>query len=256
MEENTKLGQTLRAYCSSCKGDRNCEILGHHRQRGEDGDGYYQWVTEWFVLACRGCDFTFAQSVSTNSEDYSDYIDELGEHQVEHHETIKTLPARSKRERPGWFSHDIVESDFENTNALDASLKELYGALDHDLLVLASIGTRTSFDIAAEILGVDSSKTFEQKVSALVEASLIKESEREHIAFLIDAGSASAHRGWQPGLSDLNTIMDVLEDFIYNSFVLPSRKKASAEKVAKHKAKVPPKKPRASTKKTDKKSAL
>jgi hypothetical protein len=243
MPDESRLGETFKSYCSSCKGQRNCEVLGHHLQSGEDGDGYYQWNTNWYLLICRGCDFVFAQSVSTNSDDYTDYFDELGNAAVVYHETVKTMPARAKRDRPEWFSHDIVESEINDTYELDASLKELYGALDHDVLVLASIGLRTSFDIAAELLGVDPNKTFAQKVTDLVERNLIKESEKDHIDILVEAGSASAHRGWKPNLSDLDALMDTLEEFIYNSMVLPARRKAAAERIAMLKTKVPPRPP-------------
>ncbi len=190
----------------------------------------------------------FAQSVSTNSEDYSYEYGPDGGDERYYNETISSWPAKSKRERPEWFSAGSVATDLEGTLALDASLLELYGALDHELYVLASIGIRTSFDIAAELLGIESNKSFAEKVKDLVSKALIKESEKDHIDILVDAGSASAHRGWKPRLSELDALMDTLEGFIYENMVLPTRRKAAAEKMAKVKAKVPPKAPRSKPK--------
>nr|WP_314089413.1 DUF4145 domain-containing protein [uncultured Shinella sp.] len=238
MTADNIIGTKIKAYCSKCRGERNCDIAGHHQESGEEGDGEYMWNTNWYLLVCCGCEYVFAQSVSTNSEDYSNYYNRLGDTETEYHETVKTWPARAKRTRPEWFEHGGVESAME-TAALDASLNELYGALDHDLFVLSSIGIRTSFDIAAELLGIDPSMRFEDKVADLVAKGLIKESEKEHIDVLVDAGSASAHRGWQPRIDDLAVLMGILEDFIYNNMVLPTRKQAEAEKLAKVKAKVP-----------------
>jgi len=238
--EESKIGQTIKAHCSACGGPRNCEIHGHYAE--SDGDDNFQWYRDWYLLSCRGCDHVFAQSVSSNSEDYDYDYDSNGEVVRTHVETVRSWPAKSKRERPGWFAGDVVESDRKDTFSLDASLLELYGALDHELYVLASIGMRTSFDIAAELLGVDPAKSFAEKVKDLVERSLIKEAEKDHIDILVDAGSASAHRGWKPGLSDLDALMGTLEDFIYNNIVLPAKKKAAAEKIAK--VKVPPKQKR------------
>jgi len=178
--------------------------------------------------------------VSTDSESYTPYYDHDGELRYEHDETIVMWPAKAKRERPEWFGGNTVESD-HSTFELDASLRELYGALDHDLNVLASIGIRTSFDIVSEVLKVDPAKRFEQKVADLVDKGFIKEAEKDHINILVDAGSASAHRGWKPRVTDLDALMDILEDFIFNSLVLPSRKKARAARIAKVKEKVPPK---------------
>ncbi|WP_085034076.1 DUF4145 domain-containing protein [Ensifer aridi] len=248
MAAESRIGTKLRAYCSSCRGDRNCEIKGHHREWGDDARNGYQWDTNWYLLVCCGCDHVFAQSVSTNSEDYYQEYDYQGEVITVHEETIRSWPAKSKRERPDWLGHNGVETNIDNVDALDSSLAELYGALDHDLNVLAAIGIRTSFDIAAEVLGVDSSKPFQKKLDEMVAKNLIRDSEREHLDILIDAGSASAHRGWKPSLSDLDTLMDTLESFIYDAFVLPARKEAAAAKIAKIKARVPPKQKKAKPK--------
>jgi len=180
----------------------------------------------------------FAQSVSTNSEDYEQYYAPDGDVITEHVETIRSWPAKSKRERPDWFSANIIETD-QTTLDLDRSLFELYGALDQDLMMLAAIGVRTSFDIAAEILGVDPDIPFRAKLEDLVERKLIKEHDREHLYVLVDAGSASVHRGWRPTVEDLDALMDTLEAFIFDTFVAPSRQKAAAEKVARVKARVP-----------------
>ena len=79
MSNDIKVGLVLKTYCSNCQGDRNCEIKGHHVEMGEDGGGFYQWRTDWYLLSCRGCDHVFAQTVSTNSEDYYQDYDHKGE---------------------------------------------------------------------------------------------------------------------------------------------------------------------------------
>lgn len=242
MATESRIGTKLKAYCSNCGGQRNCEIKGHHAERGEDADGAYEWHTDWYLLVCCGCEHVFAQSVSTNSEEYYQEYDRNGDVITIHDEVIKSWPARAKRPRPDWFQHGTVETSLENTHALDASLSELYGALDHDLNVLAAIGVRTSFDIAAEILGVDPDKIFRKKLDEMVAKNLIRDIEREHLDILVDAGSASAHRGWKPSLDDLNTLMETLESFIYSAFVLPAKREAAAAEIAKVKAKVPRKK--------------
>lgn len=236
-----KIGTTIRAHCSACGGERNCKVKGHHSTGGADEEGYYSWHTDWYLLTCRGCSHVFAQSVSTNSEDYNQYYDHNGETVTEHNETVEMWPARSKREQPKWFEHGHVDTDIKNTSKLNASLKELYGALNAGLPVLASIGIRTSFDIAAELLGIDPAKTFEEKLNDLVAGAHILEAEKSNIETLIEAGSASAHRGWQPPSSDVDTLMNALEDFIYSSMVFPAQKRAKEAKLAALKEKVPPK---------------
>lgn len=241
MSESYEVGKNLRAHCLSCGGMRNCAIKGHYTERGNDADDHYHWRVDWFVLSCCGCDHVFAQTITTDSESYHQYYDRDGQEVLEHIETIDTWPARSKRDVPEWFKHGTVDTDVQNPDPLNASLKELYGALDNELRVLASIGIRTSFDIAAELLGIDAEKKFFQKLNELVDKGLITEADKQNVETLIDAGSASAHRGWRPRLEDLGVLMSALESFIYNSMVLPSRKRAHDAELAKVKKKVPPK---------------
>lgn len=242
MSPKHQLGEKIRAYCSSCEGERNCEIKGYYPERGSDADEHYHWSVDWFLLVCCGCDHAFAQTISSDSESYHHYYDRDGQEAIEAIESVNTWPARSKREVPEWFKHGTIDTDLPDTGPLDASLKELYGALNNELRVLASIGIRTSFDITAGLLGIDPEKRFHQKLDDLVAQGHITAADKEHVEVLVDAGSASAHRGWRPKLDDLGVLMKALENFIYSSIVLPARKRTHDEELAKVKKRVPPKK--------------
>lgn len=218
-----------KAHCSVCGGERNCEIRGHWTQDGGDQD--VQWQTHWYILECRGCEHVFVQTVSTNSEDIYHYVNEMGEEDYDHRETIRYWPARAKRARPEWLHLGGI--DVPNVDPLDAALLELYAALENDLHVLAGIGIRTSFDVASELLKIDPDLSFNRKLDALVEYKHIGSVDRDRLATLVDAGSASAHRGWKPSKGDLSTMMDVLEHFIFQAFVEPYRRKQLDEKVGK-----------------------
>jgi hypothetical protein len=239
MSTNTKVGSVLKTYCSSCQGDRNCEVKGHYGKLDEHDEAPISWRTDWYVLECRGCEYVFVQTVATNSEDYVYDVLPSGEEVREHIETVETWPSRSKRPIPDWFNHSYIETDIKNTGSLASALKELYGALDADLSVLASIGIRTSFDIASELLGIDPGLTFKEKLDALVTSNFIMEAEKESIKILVDAGSASAHRGWKPSPGDLEALMNSLEDFIYSTMVFPAQKRTREAKLSEMKNKVP-----------------
>lgn len=236
-DETTDQLKIRKTFCSNCGGDRNCEIRGHHTQSGSESDHYY-WTTDWFILECRGCEHVFALTVSTNSEDVDYDYGPDGEIVSFYPETLDFWPSRSKRDRPIWLSE--IALDDVDTSPLEQSLSELYGALDNDLFSLAGIGVRTTFDIASELLGVDTSLTFAKKLDALVDGGHIGKADRSHVETLIDAGSASAHRGWRPTAGDLKTMMDVLEYFILSAFVEPERRKRRSEEVSRLK---PPPKP-------------
>jgi hypothetical protein len=163
MTAESKIRTKLKAFCANCKGERNCEIKGHHRTGG--GDGNYDWWTNLYLLVCCGCDHVFAQSASSDSESfYPVGHDGEGNPEYESDEQIRTWPARFKRERPRWF--DTFERHIEHERAEDlfSCLLQVYEALDHDLNILAAIGVRTTFDVASEILGIDPEAPFERKL--------------------------------------------------------------------------------------------
>jgi hypothetical protein len=221
------------AHCGKCAGDRQCSVLRQYTEHY--GDENFHGATKWMILQCRGCEYVFVQTVATDSEDFGYAYDQHGSTVVEAIERITYWPALSKRKKPEWLTdHNLI---IMNDYRLNAAMIELYGALDNDLHMLAAIGIRTAYDIASELLGVDPQLRFEQKLDALIADRWIRNSDKSRLETVVDAGSASAHRGWQPNPADLKTMMDVLEHFIEESLIAPTRKKkldAEADKV-KHK---------------------
>jgi hypothetical protein len=220
-----------KAECAQCGGLRNCNVRGDYCESGDDD--VYQWRRDWYILECRGCEYVFIQTVGTSSEDYDhndDGATELNEH-------IEYWPARSKRERPVWMSN--IQRGRRGTRSLDVSLDELYRALDHDMNMLAAIGIRTTFDIAAELLEIDERFSFKDKLIELVNKGHVKAIDLPQLETLVEAGNASAHRGWKPGAEDLEALMTVLEGFIHEAFWAPELKRRLKAQLDETSAKVP-----------------
>ncbi|WP_028034096.1 DUF4145 domain-containing protein [Chelativorans sp. J32] len=238
MANETKIGTKLRAFCANCKGERNCEVKGHHRESGSDG--IFDWWRNWYLLVCCGCDHVFAQSVYCDSEScYPVAEDQDGNIEYQEDELIRSWPARFKRDRPVWLNSIDYDVEHERSSDLSACLLQVYEALDHDLNILAAIGIRTAFDVASEILGVDPNDRFEAKLKEMEAKSLISPSQRDNFEVLVNAGNASAHRGWNPTFQDLDPLVTTLEHFINDTFVVPQLRKRADDAVAKVKSKVP-----------------
>ncbi|MBS7544648.1 DUF4145 domain-containing protein [Ancylobacter oerskovii] len=234
----SKIGTKLKAFCANCKGERNCEIKGYHYVSEENE--HISWWTSWYLLVCCGCDHVFAQSVSSDSEShYPVGYDRDGNTIYENDTVIKSWPARFKRNRPEWVNTIHSDISHERGNDLASCIFQVYEALDHDLNILAAIGIRTTFDIAAEILGVDPEKPFNEKLKSMGESGHLSPTQRDDFEVLINAGSASAHRGWNPKFDDLDPLVHTLENFINDKFVIPGQRKKTAEGVAKMRDKVP-----------------
>ena len=230
------VGKIRKAECSKCGDMRNCEVRGHYEERYSDE--HFQASTEWFILECRGCEYVFVQTVSTNSEDCNYYYEEDGSEAVMHAATVRYWPALSKRTKPEWMTEYGIEAVDEES--LGKAMLELYGALDNDLRMLAAIGIRTAYDIASELLGADPALTFAEKLDHLVTSGRIGITDKDRLETMVDAGTASVHRGWRPKADQLNIIMDVLEHFIHEAFAAPARRKKLDEGAAKLKETVPP----------------
>lgn len=235
-----------KAHCSQCGGIRNCDVRGKFNDSHDNED--ISWCTQWLLLQCSGCEHVFVQTIYTNSEDYDQYYDHDGAAMMESIQYIEYWPALAKRKFPEWMNESGIIG-LDRQNALNSTLLELYGALNNDLYMLAGIGIRTAFDKAAEQLGIDTEFSFEDKLAELVTRGHIGAVDKTRLEVLVDAGSASAHRGWKPTNQELNTIMDALEHFINDAFILPKRRSGLDERMQAIKKAVPPRPVRGKRKK-------
>jgi hypothetical protein len=166
------------------------------------------------VLQCRGCEAIFFQTEEISSA--GDIYVEIETGETSPVPIIEQWPAPEKRKKPDW--HDAI---FVVDHDLGMLLRDVYGALNNDLPVLAAIAIRTMFDRASELLGVQTKKSFADKLGELVLRGKIGEEEGSVLNVLTDAGSAAAHRGWRPTTDDLATMTGIIENFLYRTFVIP-----------------------------------
>jgi hypothetical protein len=216
----------IKANCKNCGQDRWAEVVGHHLRMEEEEDpgGNSIWEqTDYRILRCAGCNDVFFQTDSIFSEDFDP-------EEAEYIHTIEHWPPMNKvrRERPQWF--DKLTLADEDLHSLCGAV---YVSLDNEIDVLAAIGVRTVFDRASELLGVDPAKGFAEKLSDLVAAGKIGGDEKAILNILTDAGSAAAHRGWRPSKDQIDTMMSIIEGFLYRTFLLGKEAKELRAKIPK-----------------------
>lgn len=239
MTKEIKASDIRKGHCPNCGPSRSADVLGYHNEEWSDDENQVYGATAYYILKCRGCETPFFQTDEWDSESEHVWQDEYGEYQSETHHRLSYWPSPIKREQPKW-STKISRSDSD----LGALFEDIYGALNADLRVPAAISIRTSLDRASELLGVDPALTFDAKLKALFDGGKISSDERDTLAVLIDAGSAAAHRGWRPGLSELDTMMSLMEGFLHRTFVLGEAAKKLQKSIPpkpKKKPKTPPK---------------
>lgn len=230
--------ENLKAHCPTCDGERVCFVHGHHEQKWNWTDGYHQvdGLSDHHILECRGCETVFYQCGKSNSEDWDVRTHPFtGEEEHYYPVTFETFPSVEKKPKkwPDWLmQQNRVEP------RLSAILREMYTARDSESYILASVGLRTAFDRASELLGISPEDTFVSKITSLRDQGYIGQSEADALGVVADAGSAAAHRGWSPSEQEFDALLLALEHFLERNLV-------SGNKALAVKASIPPKPPKA-----------
>ena len=190
-----------------------------------DNDGDFDCSISYYVLQCSGCDtISFLENYSdTEMYDYS----HDGEMKYYNRETI--YPPRIARKLPQWLGNlRFIEDELYDV------LQEIYVALQNDLPVLATQGTRTALEIAMT-KKVGDKDTFLDKVNAFIEAGFMQKDLKQPLLDALNAGSASAHRGYKPNNREISEIFDLVEGIIHAVFIIPQKAKSVEAKTPKRK---------------------
>lgn len=247
---DSQLGSIMKAHCPSCDGSRNCKIEGHYKKILDHEDEFVEFLINNFLLVCQGCETVFFQTVEYCSENYDETTDFNGRPNGIHYiPTTKTWPSPPKRRIPERFEKYRVHMYDNYSELLCRMLEEVYKAYDNDLLILASGGIRTCFDIVSTSLGIDANLSFSEKLGKLLEGGHVTEKEKDNLAVLVEAGNASAHRGWSPQSQDVSILLNILENFIENTIIKPIEKKILEKMAPTIKERIPPRPPRPPRKK-------
>jgi hypothetical protein len=215
---------------STCAAYRNARVIHDYNEvKGPSDEDYdLTWGGRSYrILKCAGCEtvyFKFRRLLiesiydESNAEGYDndmtfEQLEEWKEsierevsgvegHILADEHTYWPVP---KRQRPDWRKLDAT---------LIKLLDSVYTALENDLLVLAAIGMRVVFDRASELIGIDPDKSFAKKLEQLHQEGHIGAADKEYLQILTDAGSAAAHRGWEPDVEQLRVLTSIMEHFV------------------------------------------
>jgi len=86
------------------------------------------------------------------------------------------------------------------------------------------MGTRTLIDLLI-IKKVGDVGTFREKLNALENAGLVSSQNRRVLDAVLDAGNAAAHRGHAPSESEVEAVMDIVENMLQAVYVFPETAK-------------------------------
>ncbi|MBN9007421.1 MAG: hypothetical protein J0H40_18650 [Rhizobiales bacterium] len=211
--------------CNVCGRDTDHDIVWQDNTAKEIPDGSATGV-KTLALRCRGC----GDCSLCEEEWYHDGLPYEGNESTITSTRFK--PPRLWRRTPDWLER-IESTDPE----LFDILVEIYSAANPQQVRLLSVGVRTALDhLMIKMLGGDFG-SFEQKLDEMVTTGHLTSSQRDDLAIVVDAGSASSHRGFKPPRELLEGMLMVMEGLVRDYYVTGPMLKTA-------KASIPPKPPR------------
>ena len=189
-----------KEYCNSCNSYTNHKALFDPEIRETNEIIEEKANTEYktySLLECLGCNsillkIEISRSNSGNIE-------------------TEFYPIYERRKLDTW-AKDLDEEYY-------SLLKEIYCAINNNLNRLALMGSRTILDILFNEK-VGDVGGFQKKLNEMVNQGFIAKHEKETIQTVIDAGNASAHRGFCPEMKHLETVLEVIERTLYRLYII------------------------------------
>jgi hypothetical protein len=160
------------------------------------------------MLACRGCSETSIYERTV----FDERIPDPDYERPVTHEVFK--PPRTWRRPPSWLDElERIDPD------LVYLLREVYSAANETQSRLLSMGVRAALDrVMTKILNGDAG-AFAAKLSNMVDAGHITDTQRSNLDIVIDAGSAASHRGYRPPRELLEQMLEVMEGIIRDHYI-------------------------------------
>lgn len=206
MQENT----IIKTHCYNCNNETNQDILFNDIEitpreiviRNDEGDKNESvWEVTgrlWHITKCKGCDkINFKHILRTIPP-------------FEKTDEIFYFPQKPIRNVPKW----IVNISIKYIDIL----REVYIAINEHLFTLALTGIRTLLDIYI-VEKIGDAGTFKQKLKKLTETNIITNSKAQVLEATIDAGNASAHRGYKPDQKTLFQVLNIVENLLESEIV-------------------------------------
>ncbi|QBZ83126.1 hypothetical protein GHNINEIG_01167 [Hydrogenovibrio crunogenus] len=189
-----------KAYCHKCRQDTNQTLLFAETEYDtrevffEKLQGESRWVVEqrlWNLSKCLGCEMLNLEIETIH----------IGNSNT----SKKQMPGKSRRVVPSWI--------FSLERPYIELLAEVYTAFNNGSFRLALMGVRAIFDIFMQEK-VGDIGGFKKKLLELKKLHLINSTQVDLLDAAIDAGSATAHRGYNPSEEVMHSVMDIVEHLL------------------------------------------
>ena len=207
MERRMIEGSIQSSHCNACLRSTRHDVLKVHTVEDsyDNGQCIEGWRYTYTFLACRGCGTASMRM---------DYFESL----VGDYDPV-IYPAIRSRRPPQWT--------WSLPREWRELLQEVYTAIDADSRRLAVMGARTLVDLyLTEAVG--NTGKFEERLERLVQSGRLASSDKATLRAALEAGNAAAHRGYNPAVTDLNIVMDIVEHLLQKHVLQHNAKSLAA----------------------------
>lgn len=201
--------EIIKTYCGNCQKETNqsveyknhevepLEILAKNDKNLKTESVWMVGFNIWQISKCKGCEkLTFKHIIKTEPDKSKDIVFQF--------------PKEYVRKPPEWYRKLPIK--------FLEILREVYFSINVGCFIVALIGIRTVLDIYI-VDKVGDVGTFKQKLNRLVEKGFIASSKVKSLEAAIDAGNASAHRGYKPEKEILLKIMDIVDNLLESEII-------------------------------------
>jgi len=198
----------MRSACNGCGRETDHDVLHEDTTSNEGSDS--DWLeTKRYALSCRGC-----HDWHLRIEERYLYLPSQFNNPAEVTAVVSFQPPRLWRRAPDWMDQlEEIDPDLRDL------LKQVYSAANDEQVKLLSMGIRAALDhVMIKMLGGDIGG-FEQKLSHMVAQHHLTPLQKQNLEIVIDAGSASSHRGYRPPRDLINGMMMTMEALIQTHYI-------------------------------------
>lgn len=210
--------EIIKSFCNCCMIESDHDIIHNESCNAEYPDGSSS-LYKTIYLICRGC-----REPSIRKEHW--YFDYVPDPDREPSIRVAYVPPRRWRRPPDWLGElETLDSDLKDI------LDEVYSVTNDQQLRLLSMGVRAALDhMMIKILGADIGN-FEKKLDKMVTDGHLTNRQKDNIAIVIDAGSASSHRGFKPPRELIKEMLSVMENLIREFYITNPMLKTAKMKI-------------------------
>jgi Domain of unknown function (DUF4145) len=184
--------EVQKSHCNKCSHETDHYMVATRTQSDSDAGYDVSWSTTYSMLECCGChEISLRRSLW-----HSEYIDP----------EVEYYPPAISRRLPIWLDN-VKNKDIQSL------LKEIYAALHNDSRRLALMGARAIVDMIMQEK-VGDIGGFSKKLANLVSQGVITSLNKEILDAALEAGSAAAHRGHTATVSEVNSVIDIVENLM------------------------------------------